>query len=1311
TPGLWTIHRDGEVLLRLSKHGPGHETPVTVPELFLQSVKRFGAFPALATKKSGKWDVLSFSQYYEACRKAARALIKLGLQRFHGVGILGFNSKEWLIAYLGAILAGGISVGIYATNSADACQYVITQSKVDILLVENDLQLRKILSIEHMMQTLKAVIQYKNPLNENMMNLYNWEDFMELGNSIPDFRLDQIIESQKANQCAVIIYTSGIGGYPKGVMLSHDNITWMAGAAAKDCCLSYASERQELVVSYLPLSHIATQMMDVWIPMKIGALIYFAQPDALKGTLLGTLQEVKPTAFLGVPRIWEKMEEKLKETNARSSRLRRKVFSWARAVGLKTNTKRMLGRQEVSMSYRVAKTLVFSRVRGCLGLEHCHSCISGAAALSQETAEFFLSLDIPVGEMYGMTESSGPHTVSNKDNYKILSCGKILTGCKNMLYQQTQDGTGEICLWGRHVFMGYLDKEEATKEAIDEEGWLHSGDLGKLDQQGFLFITGRIKGILGLASCKRAEILITADGENVPPVPIENKLKEKIPIISNAMLVGDKAMFLSVLLTLKCETDEASGEPLDRLTSEAIKFCRKLGSQASTVTEVLKLRDPLVHKAIQQGIIAVNQEATAKAQKIHKWTILEKDFSIPGGELGVFEASRVHRPTGRSYWTTRSDGEVRLRHERGSFASRTPLTVHDMVRGTAMQYANYIALGSKHGNTWHLLTYIEYYEQCRRAAKAFLKLGLERFHSVGIMGFNSEEWAISSIGAILAGGFSVGILSTNSPKTCQVIAESSQMDIVVVDNDRQLQKVIQTQGYLKRLKAIIQYKEEIRIRLEKLYSWKGFLDLADSVSDDTLDRVIDSQKPNQCCAVFYKMVTTGPPRAIMISHDNVSPCRGACRITWTTAATAQSLCYKCPPEEQEVLVSYLPLSYMGSQIFDMWISISVAGALYFAQPDALRGSLLDTLREVKPTSFYGVPWVWDWLLDHLKTSQLTATPFRKKIDQWAMQLGLRTARRQILGQMHPQLCLRLFRKLTFRLAKKLTYNQARKFLGLYRCQQLFNMGLGLPGATLNFFLSLNMHILQLYGMSECTGVHTLSTLEDFRLLSCGKALPGTHTKIQRQEQSVGDIHIWGRNVFMGYLNDEKYTQEKISPQGWMHTGDIGLLDIDEFLYILGNVEDIITLSSGEKINPNPIEERVKKYLPIVRHVMVVGQEAPYLCALLTLKCQIDTDTGEPRDALTSEAVAFCRQLKSQSTRLSDIVYDRDPVVMDFIGQGIDAANAEAASDSTKIMKWTLLDMDFSITGGELEANTKLKRAVVAKIYQTEIKSFYCNDEL
>nr|XP_003938899.1 long-chain-fatty-acid--CoA ligase ACSBG2 isoform X1 [Saimiri boliviensis boliviensis]XP_003938900.1 long-chain-fatty-acid--CoA ligase ACSBG2 isoform X1 [Saimiri boliviensis boliviensis]XP_010347821.1 long-chain-fatty-acid--CoA ligase ACSBG2 isoform X1 [Saimiri boliviensis boliviensis] len=619
-PKLWTTCQDGEVLLRLSKHGPGHETPMTIPEFFQESVNRFGTYPALAFKNSEKWEILNFNQYYKACWKAAKSLIKLGLERFHGVGILGFNSVEWFITALGTILAGGLCVGIYATNSAEACQHAITDAKVNILLVENDQQLQKILSIpQSSLEPLKAIIQYRLPV-KNSNNLYSWDDFMELGGSIPDTQLEQVIQSQKANQCAVLIYTSGTTGMPKGVMLSHDNITWTAGAVAKDLKLT---EKHEMVVSYLPLSHIAAQMMDIWVPIKIGALTYFAQPDALKGTLINTLKEVKPTVFLGVPRIWEKMQVEVKKNSAKFTGLSKKVFVWARNIGFKINSKKMLGKHNTPMNYRMAKTLVFSKVKMSLGLDHCHSFICGAAPLNQETAEFFLSLDIPIGELYGLSESSGPHTISNQNNYRLLSCGKILTGCKNMLFQQNKDGIGEICLWGRHIFMGYLESETETTEAIDEEGWLHSGDLGQLDSLGFLYITGRIK-----------EILITAGAENVAPIPIETLVKKKIPIISNAMLVGDKLKFLGMLLTLKCEINQMSGEPLDKLTLEAIDFCRGLGSLASTVTDIVKQKDSLVYKAIQEGINDVNQEATSNAQKIQKWVILEKDFSIYGGELG-----------------------------------------------------------------------------------------------------------------------------------------------------------------------------------------------------------------------------------------------------------------------------------------------------------------------------------------------------------------------------------------------------------------------------------------------------------------------------------------------------------------------------------------------------------------------------------------------------------------------------------------------------------------------------------------------------
>uniref|UniRef100_A0A8C6ME06 Long-chain-fatty-acid--CoA ligase ACSBG2 n=1 Tax=Nothobranchius furzeri TaxID=105023 RepID=A0A8C6ME06_NOTFU len=623
---LWTTRRDGEVKLRMGDSGLAAETPVTVNQIFTSAVERFGDYSALSWKEGELQKTLSYREYYQACRTAAKSFLKLGLQRYHGVGILGFNSAEWFISDIGTILAGGFAVGIYTTNSPEACQYVAENSKANIIVVENHKQLQKILQIEDKLPHLKAIVQYKDSPKEKRPNLYSWQEFMELGRDEPDAPLDAIIASQKPNQCCTLIYTSGTTGQPKGVMLSHDNITWTALSTGKHVQLTEATQSQEVVVSYLPLSHIAAQMVDIWIVMRVGGLTYFADPDALKGSLVNTLKEARPTAFMGVPRVWEKMQERMKSVGAKSSTVRRKVAAWAKDVGLQSNLTRMnqyfsLGKKP--LFYHVAKKLVFKKVRKALGLDRCTKCYTGAAPITKDTLEFFLSLNIPLYELYGMSESAGPHTISHPEAFKLTSCGKEIPGCKTKVHNPDEEGNGEICFWGRHIFMGYLNMPDKTEEALDEEGWLHSGDLGKHDEKGLLYITGRIK-----------ELIITAGGENVPPVPIEDAVKDAVPLISNAILIGDNKKFLSMLLTIKCDINAETGNPEDELLPEAVEFCRKLGSNATRVSEIAGGRDRAVHTAIQEGINRVNEKATSNAQRIQKWLVLERDFSIAGGELG-----------------------------------------------------------------------------------------------------------------------------------------------------------------------------------------------------------------------------------------------------------------------------------------------------------------------------------------------------------------------------------------------------------------------------------------------------------------------------------------------------------------------------------------------------------------------------------------------------------------------------------------------------------------------------------------------------
>ncbi|XP_063782627.1 long-chain-fatty-acid--CoA ligase ACSBG1 isoform X2 [Pseudophryne corroboree] len=589
--------------------------------MFLECVAKYGTLDALSSKKDGVWEHVNFMKYYNLCRRAAKSFLKLGLKRFYSVGILGFNSPEWFMSAVGTVFAGGIMTGIYATNSPEACHYVANDCRANIIVAENQKQLEKILQIWETLPHLKAVVQYKGSLHVKRPGLYTWAEFMELGKDFSDEHLDDIINSQKPNECCVLIYTSGTTGNPKGVMLSHDNITWTAAQASRAGDMQPAEIQQESIVSYLPLSHIAAQIYDLWTGIKWGEHIYFANPDALKGTLVDTLREAQPTSHMGVPRVWEKIMERIKEVSAQGA-VRRKMLSWAMSVSLEKN----LGpsRNELKMFLpAVADLLILSKIRKMMGFSHCQKHFSGAAPISTETLEFFLGLNITLYEAYGMSETSGPHVMSGPHAHRFQCCGKAVPGCQMKLANKDSEGNGEICFWGRTVFMGYLNMEAKTKEVFDKDGWLHSGDIGKMDAEGFLQVTGRLK-----------ELIITAGGENVPPILIEDAVKRSIPIVSNAVLIGDRRKFLSMLLTLKSTVDLDTLEPMDNLTQEAIRFCQEVGSKATTVSEIVGQKDQPVYRAIQEGIDKVNSKAVSNAQCIQKWAILAKDFSIDGGEMG-----------------------------------------------------------------------------------------------------------------------------------------------------------------------------------------------------------------------------------------------------------------------------------------------------------------------------------------------------------------------------------------------------------------------------------------------------------------------------------------------------------------------------------------------------------------------------------------------------------------------------------------------------------------------------------------------------
>ncbi|CAD6224814.1 GSCOCG00005566001-RA-CDS [Cotesia congregata] len=615
-----TWEPNGRVRIKYDRENFNSREFISVPGLLMRTAKKYPDHVALVSRVGvdGKRRTYTYREYEAEVRIVAKAFIKLGLQRYHSVCILGFNSPQWFIADIAAIYAGGFAAGIYTTNSPDACQFCAENSRANIIVVEDNKQLEKILEIRKDLPNLKAIIQYEGVAKEK--DVLSWYDLLEIGRAESDDKLDSVLRTIGANECCTLVYTSGTVGRPKAVMLSHDNLTHDARVITERVNFI---DTTEIIVSFLPLSHVAAQVVEIFTSMTVAATVYFADKNALKGSLIETLTYARPTAFLGVPRVWEKIYEKMMLVARNNGPIKTWIATWAKAQGLYYNMNKMNGVDYKTWGYLFAKWLVFNKIKATLGLDRCKIFVTAAAPLSDDIKKYFMSLDMPIMEAYGMSECAGAHTLSTEDKYRLGSVGAVLKGLKTKLDHPDDCGEGEICMGGRHVFMGYLNAPEKTKEAKDDNGWLHSGDLGRIDAKGFLYVTGRIK-----------ELVITAGGENIPPVQIEQVLLKELPALSNAMLIGDMKKYLTILVTLKTEMDPDTGEPLDALLPTTISWAKSIGSKAKTLSEVLNTRDPLIYKEIDDAIKRTNEQATSNAQKIQKFTLLPHDFSIPTGELG-----------------------------------------------------------------------------------------------------------------------------------------------------------------------------------------------------------------------------------------------------------------------------------------------------------------------------------------------------------------------------------------------------------------------------------------------------------------------------------------------------------------------------------------------------------------------------------------------------------------------------------------------------------------------------------------------------
>lgn len=615
----------------------------------------FSYYHNLATKAAGShWESMTWAQLEQECYTFGAACLAEGMEPKDVVVVMGFNTPQWLLAFHGAVQAGGVVAGSYPTNNKETCEYLARDCGAKLVLAESWGHGCKFEAVlRDTSQKLSKIIVWgdmptvPNELIEAGM-VVSFAEFMAGGRRGSAKEAEAQVKAEEAKlkptELCQLIYTSGTTGPPKGVMLSHDNLTWDVTAGLEAVWVNQGVRMgpEQVFLSYLPLSHIAAQVLDLMMACGSGGSICFATPDALSGGLLPLLQQSRPTFFFGVPRVWEKIMDAMKAKSAAGSPLQKKIALAAKQIGLKRN----LALAETAgcdtrlscaemVKYVLFKALVYGKVKKTLGLDRCFLFGSGAAPISKEVLSFFWSLDIPILEGFGMSETTGIMTISAFPGNLRLGCvgsevspgGVMLDLEKGKPFAPAgEEGHGEICLRGRNIMMGYLNKPEKSAETFDKSRFLRSGDLGKLypaprgSGPGLLAITGRIK-----------ELIITGGGENVPPVLIEDAIKAACPMVSNAVLIGDKRKFLSVLLTLRVVMNTATGEPTSQLDPNCLRALQAEGSSSKTVAEAKS--DPLVAAAIQKGIDAANTKAASRAQKVQKFVVLDSDLSVPGGEL------------------------------------------------------------------------------------------------------------------------------------------------------------------------------------------------------------------------------------------------------------------------------------------------------------------------------------------------------------------------------------------------------------------------------------------------------------------------------------------------------------------------------------------------------------------------------------------------------------------------------------------------------------------------------------------------------
>lgn len=580
--------------------------------------------PFLRTKRNGVWHDTSWRTGGERIEAIMRGLAALGFKPDDKVNILGNTSDLWILTDLAIVGMGGICVPIYQSNTPEDCQYIIDNCEAKFVFAENAAQLKKLLAIRNQISNVAKVITFDGAGADGDWVL-SWDEFLQRGAEVDAATVRAWSEAVKPDTLATFVYTSGTTGKPKGAMLTHGAFLAVTDSVAQVLDLS----EQDLTLLYLPLAHIFARILEMG-AIRSGYCIAICEGI---DKIMDNLSEVRPTFFPSVPRIFEKAYAKIVSQAKAGGGVKAKIFDWAIGVGREVGRYRQ--RREavplgLRLQHRLADKLVYSKLKNRFG-GRIKFFISGGAPLAKEIAEFFLAADLLILEGYGMTETTAVTNVNRPDAFKLGTVGPTVP-----YVEQKIADDGEILDRGPGMMVGYWKRPEATAEAIDADGWLHTGDIGEFDEDGFLRITDRKK-----------DIIITAGGKNIAPQNLENLLKTTAPI-SQVMVYGDRRPYLVALVTLDPETAADYGAAQGVISAEeAAKLKEAAAALASPATTpearaaAAKVRlelttrlaaDAKIKAWVDAAVAEVNR-GLASYESIKKVHILPGDFSMEDGEL------------------------------------------------------------------------------------------------------------------------------------------------------------------------------------------------------------------------------------------------------------------------------------------------------------------------------------------------------------------------------------------------------------------------------------------------------------------------------------------------------------------------------------------------------------------------------------------------------------------------------------------------------------------------------------------------------